>query len=257
MLIDQPVVRPAVYPEEVLWNHEDIKRCPGVKLSTHNQSRPPAQQCLRTPTGTIISDTQWKDIKRSVSIIIRDVLAPLTERSPLNAPYRKNYFQKNWPREWEEALAKIEDRQPILKLCSFHWKSELVLTHGLDLSKLGRKAKSGCTALPPSPPETTASLQAAASPQPLETAGPSQPRPTTPPRTPQTSAPSQPQLPTPSRPERAASSQPRTAASAPQNAAAPSPLKFSKHKMDPNSPVAPVKKKRTSRFIFFNCACTF
>lgn len=145
-LINQPVVRPDEYPQEVLWNLQDMRSCPHFKITSHNKSRSPVHRCLRTLTGSIISESQWIDIRHHATAIVREILHPLAKHSSDNSTFRKNYFRENWPRKWEDAIAKIEARHPILRLCSFHWKADLVLKHIL-VSSPGK-----ITTTPPPPP---------------------------------------------------------------------------------------------------------
>lgn len=215
-LLIQPVNWPSNYPQEILWNREDLQSCPKIKLSPQNRSRPPVHQCLWTETGTIISDSQWINIRNSANTVIHEILEPIMQDSPTEMIFHRRHLKTKWRGEWEQAVAKLEAWQPLLRLCSLHWKADLVLGHafGLSVGKSNKKMKTVSTV----PPESTALSP------PL-----TDPLPSPPPQT------------APSSPERAPSPLP------PINAALTmSPLKFSKHKADLNSPAAIVKKRRKS-----------
>lgn len=132
LLVEQPVVRPDQYPYDVLWNTEDISKC--LEITFPNEGRP-VRHCLRTEIGTIISQSRWEVIEQQAADIAREILLPLGDYIS-SRKFNREYFQFKWNKEWNEAITRLEAQQPILTLCSIHWKATLVLEHSINASWL-------------------------------------------------------------------------------------------------------------------------
>ena len=119
-------VRPPGYPAKVLWYYEDSKNDPDVHPPTlpSNRSRPRMAQAIRKRDGTIISKDEWKDVLYSANKVKKYLLNLL---STDNGSRSRSYFRNNFPDEWHTAIEKMEQSQPLLALCSEHWKAEHVL----------------------------------------------------------------------------------------------------------------------------------
>jgi len=133
----QPATRPELYPFEVLWNAEDCKYDPDVKLSYSNPSRPSMEKAVRHADGTLISPGEWSAIRATARLVRLDLinLPPpryLKDRRGKNQlSHTKTFFRTYFPKEWQNALGKMENQQPLLALCSAHWKADHVLGNAL------------------------------------------------------------------------------------------------------------------------------
>jgi hypothetical protein len=129
----QPATRPSEYPLEVLWSLEDCKNDPDVRITPTNASRPPMEHAIRHPDGTMISSSEWSAIKATARMVKSDLLSlpPSRDRRAKDRQKTKTYFRTYHPREWESALDKMETQQPLLALCSAHWKADHVLGNTL------------------------------------------------------------------------------------------------------------------------------
>jgi hypothetical protein len=132
-LQNQPATRPPEYPEEVLWSLEDCKSDPNVNVSSTNTSRPSMEKAIRHGDGTMITSSEWSAIKVSARAVKADLLSlPLPrDRRAKDQSRTKVYFRTYFRREWDSAVAKLESHQPLLALCSSHWKADHVLGNTL------------------------------------------------------------------------------------------------------------------------------
>ncbi|KAH9939508.1 hypothetical protein B0H21DRAFT_812705 [Amylocystis lapponica] len=104
-----PAVRPKEYPIEVLWNFEDCKYDEDACPSDSNPSRPSMVTAIRHRDGTMITQAEWKNIKATAHHC------------------KQTYFWTYFFDEWLGVLQEMERQQPLLALCSGHWKAEHVL----------------------------------------------------------------------------------------------------------------------------------
>jgi hypothetical protein len=132
-LQNQPATRPPEYPEEVLWSLEDCKSDPNVNVSSTNTSRPSMEKALRHDDGTMITSSEWSAIKVSARAVKADLLSlpPPRDQRAKDQSRTKVYFRTYFRREWDSAVAKLESYQPLLALCSSHWKADHVLGNTL------------------------------------------------------------------------------------------------------------------------------
>jgi hypothetical protein len=129
----QPATRPADYPEEVLWSLEDCKADPNVNVSATNTSRPSMEKAIRHSDGTMITSSEWNAIKVSARAVKADLLSlpPPRDRRAKDQKRTKVYFRTYFRHEWDSALAKLEMYQPLVALCSSHWKADHILGNTL------------------------------------------------------------------------------------------------------------------------------
>ena len=133
---DQPAIRPFNYPPEILWLFKDCEADPNVIMSASNRSRPPLAACIRHEDGTLITTAEYNAIKASGHNIISNHLTNLPEpRDKLakGKPRSKTWYASWYRKEWLAARLDFEVQQPLLRLCSSHWKAEHILG-GLLLS---------------------------------------------------------------------------------------------------------------------------
>jgi len=129
----QPALRPNDYPTEVLWYLDDCKRDPDIKTSASNKSRPPLEPSIRHADGTMISFGEWSAIKATARLVRNDLLSlpPPKDHRAKDRRKTKTFFRTYFPREWQDALEKMETLQPLLALCAAHWKADHVLGNAL------------------------------------------------------------------------------------------------------------------------------
>ena len=133
---DQPAIRPFNYPPEILWLFKDCEADPDVIMSASNRSRPPLAACIRHEDGTLITTAEYNAIKASGHNIISNHLTNLPEPQDKLAkgkPHSKTWYTSWYRKEWLTARLNFEVQQPLLQLCSLHWKAEHILG-GLLLS---------------------------------------------------------------------------------------------------------------------------
>lgn len=133
---DQPAIRPSMYPLEILWLFKDCESDPDVNITASNRSRPPLAACIRHEDGTLITTAEYDAIKTSGHNVISNHLANLPEPRDKLAKGKarsKTWYASWYRKEWLAAILDFESQQPLLRLCSSHWKAEHILG-GLLLS---------------------------------------------------------------------------------------------------------------------------
>jgi hypothetical protein len=88
---------------------------------------------IRQEDGTLISTLEWNAIKASARLLkheLRLLPTPADRRAQIQ-PKTKVYYKTYYPREWSHAVQRLEEEQPLLRLCSSHWKAEHVLNNTL------------------------------------------------------------------------------------------------------------------------------
>jgi hypothetical protein len=133
VLMHQPATRPSEYPVEVLWSLDDCKADPDVNVSATNTSRPPLERAIRHGDGTMITASEWAAIKATARMVKLDLLSlpPSRDRRARDRTKSKVYFRTHFRKEWDAAVARMESLQPLLALCSSHWKAEHALGNTL------------------------------------------------------------------------------------------------------------------------------
>ncbi|KAK2465770.1 hypothetical protein APHAL10511_002314 [Amanita phalloides] len=122
--------RPDAYPHEILWTYEEYEaeRRPDRLRSG---SLPFA---IRHANGKPISQVEWSAIVTVTNYVEYDLLVQTNSRDGtgklcrrLSVPYYRSFH-----REWSAAIDKLEKVCPILGLCAYHWKAEMVLRWALQ-----------------------------------------------------------------------------------------------------------------------------
>ncbi|KAL6306926.1 hypothetical protein BKA93DRAFT_816166 [Sparassis latifolia] len=123
---DSSIVSPPVlkktYPFTVLWNKEDCKKDDDVHITVANPERIPMDQAIR-------HENEWHTIQTTARVVKNELLSlpPPRDRRYHNIKRTKKVFKAAYPREWEAAMLKMEKQQPLLALCSDHWKAEYII----------------------------------------------------------------------------------------------------------------------------------
>jgi len=91
------------------------------------------EQAIRHPDGTMITAGEWSAIKSTARMVKADLLAlpPPRDRRAKDRPKTKTYFRTFFSKDWDAALEKMEQHQPLLALCAAHWKADHVLGNTL------------------------------------------------------------------------------------------------------------------------------
>ena len=125
----RPDKRPSNLPPEILWTWDNCKKDPYVDVSPSNVSRPPMRCAIRHEDGTILTDGQWKAIRRTVMLVTRTCLQPLilTAQPRATQSRKKMYFKRYFLTEWAAALRELESLAPLLSLCAEEYKADHTL----------------------------------------------------------------------------------------------------------------------------------
>ena len=131
--IHQPTTQLSRYPLEVLCTLEDCKDDPDVRTTSTNASRPPMEQAICHEDGTMILLGEWATIKATARLVKMELLALPAPRDRRAKGQKKTkiYFRSFHRTEWEAAIQKMESQQPLLALCTAHWKADHVLGNTL------------------------------------------------------------------------------------------------------------------------------
>jgi len=91
------------------------------------------EQAIRHLDGTLITSGEWSAIRATARKIKTDLLAlpAPRDRRAKDRPKTKTYYRSFFPKEWDAALEKMEQLQPLLALCAAHWKADHVLGNTL------------------------------------------------------------------------------------------------------------------------------
>jgi hypothetical protein len=134
MTSNQPAIRPSHYPPRILWTFEECKADATVGFSNGNSSRPNMFRALRHNNGDPITKGEWKAVIASANLVVHD----LTKLSADCACTRSmTHFREKHYADWQLAIEKIEQLQPLLTTCAGHWKASHVI--GYRLRQLNRK----------------------------------------------------------------------------------------------------------------------
>lgn len=121
------IVRPSTFPPSVLWTLEDCQNDPDAGVSRGNKSRPPMRRAIRHEDGSMITDSQWKAIRESATIVARTHLDHLKTPVAARPSRKKSFFKQYFLKEWVLALRELETMAPLLSLCSPAWKADQTL----------------------------------------------------------------------------------------------------------------------------------
>ncbi|KAM6497289.1 hypothetical protein JOM56_007762 [Amanita muscaria] len=114
----QPATRPSQYPLTVLWNFEDIPSDAQSKHDRNNPSRPKMKHVIRHEDGTKISRSEWNALRGSGKYM-----------------RTQTDFMHDYPALWQETVKNLEAQQPLLALCTNHWKADHLLAYIMRSSK--------------------------------------------------------------------------------------------------------------------------
>ncbi|KAM6496548.1 hypothetical protein JOM56_007021 [Amanita muscaria] len=136
----QPATRPSQYPLTVLWNFEDIPSDAQSKHDRNNPSRPKMKHVIRHEDGTKISRSEWNALRGSGKYMRTQVLSEAykldKERDGTIKERRtKTDFMHDYPALWQETVKNLEAQQPLLALCTNHWKADHLLAYIMRSSK--------------------------------------------------------------------------------------------------------------------------
>lgn len=126
----QPSIRPPHYSHKILWTLEDCQKDSHNVVTESNKSRPAMEKAVRHEDGTLINAGEWRAIKANARVIVnRDLLPlPIPRNTPLSMKKKtKTFFTRYYLKQWNDAVLKLEEHEPLLALCAAHWKAEHVL----------------------------------------------------------------------------------------------------------------------------------
>jgi len=126
----QPSIQPPHYSHKILWMLEDCQKDSHNIVTESNKSRPAMEKAVQHEDGMLINAGEWHAIKVNVRVIASRDLLPLP--IPCNTPISmkkktKTYFTRYYLKQWNDAVLKLEEQEPLLALCAAHWKAEHVL----------------------------------------------------------------------------------------------------------------------------------
>lgn len=100
-------------------------------------------KAIRREDGSMLPPGHIKAIKRSG----QDIVSGLLALAPSGVKPTKKYLRNAFPKEWTLAIRAFEHEQPLLALCSSHWKASHLLGSMLQARKsekqTGLKNESG------------------------------------------------------------------------------------------------------------------
>ena len=121
--------RPNEYPPSILWNYDECKTETEkpVIFTAGNDGRPTMERALRDENGDFLSSDAYNRIKASVRAVAAQLL-----QLPGNVEARtKREIKATNPQAWTNALGMLEYMQPIVGLCSAHWKADHLIAQQL------------------------------------------------------------------------------------------------------------------------------
>jgi hypothetical protein len=91
------------------------------------------EQAVRHSDGTMITSGEWTAIKATARMIKADLLAlpPPRDKRAKDRPKTKTYYRSFFSKDWDAALERMEQHQPLLALCAAHWKADHILGNTL------------------------------------------------------------------------------------------------------------------------------
>ena len=93
-----------------------------------NKSWPKMDKSVRHEDGTLISKGEWASILGTANEVKKDLLSLPHRKGRTSCDSRtRTYFHKNFPKEWDSAIDKMENLEPLLGLCTLHWKAEHII----------------------------------------------------------------------------------------------------------------------------------
>lgn len=102
---------------------------------------------IRNADGTMIGRGTYTSMKGSAQAIARNLLelpAPLTSDGNRRSK-TKNYFTSFHSQEWNDAIAQLEEKEPLLALCAGHWKASHLVGQCLSAAAYPSQQRSRTT----------------------------------------------------------------------------------------------------------------
>ncbi|EGN97211.1 hypothetical protein SERLA73DRAFT_74922 [Serpula lacrymans var. lacrymans S7.3] len=115
------VPRPDQYPFEILWEFDDCKKDKDAGLTAQNPARPAIERATTIKATTRVAQNKLEQL-------------PLPKCR--SQKWSRNYYLSAYPAQWAAIIQEMDQQQPLLALCSNHWKAEHVLGQMLRSSKL-------------------------------------------------------------------------------------------------------------------------
>ena len=131
--VEPPSMRPRFLPISVLWDYKDCEKdtSQGVILTASNKYRPRMSHAVRRQDGTMVPSQEYERIRHSADIVVRRLINSTNSdpRATMHAstPRTKTFFKKTFQEEYYQAILELEAQQPILRLCSAHWKADALI----------------------------------------------------------------------------------------------------------------------------------
>ncbi|EGO22821.1 hypothetical protein SERLADRAFT_439590 [Serpula lacrymans var. lacrymans S7.9] len=116
-----PQPRPDQYPFEILWEFDDCKKDKDAGLTAQNPARPAIERATTIKATTRVAQNKLEQL-------------PLPKCR--SQKWSRNYYLSAYPAQWAAIIQEMDQQQPLLALCSNHWKAEHVLGQMLRSSKL-------------------------------------------------------------------------------------------------------------------------
>lgn len=167
-------MRPSYLPVDVLWYYDDCltDRKYGTILTESNKSRPRMSIIIRQANGDLVPSNVFKATREHADLVVRRLLEGISTdpRIATAKSLTKSLIKSLFYEEFCQAILDLEAEKRELRLCSGHWKAEVMLSQALLRRSSGpdtNAAKDVHTAsdvgasLPP-PPSPTGSLKVVA-----------------------------------------------------------------------------------------------
>lgn len=82
---------------------------------------------IRQEDGSLIQNGEYDAIKTSSRTVAQSLVDMKVTGRDAGRPKTKQFFKKFCQAEWSGAITRLEELQPLLRLCASHWKAEHVL----------------------------------------------------------------------------------------------------------------------------------
>ena len=133
--VEPPPMRPPFIPENVLWDYEDCENPKytgeGLIVTADNKHRPKMTLAIRRPDGSKVSKHQYNRIRRSTDVVVTNLIRAVKSdpRAALHAsiPRNKTFLRRFFADLYDQAILELEAQQTILRLCSGHWKADVMI----------------------------------------------------------------------------------------------------------------------------------
>ena len=129
-----PSVRPWFLWPSVLWDYEDCEKdtTEGIIVTESNKRRPRMKLAIRRPDGSKVSSLEWLDIRRATNLFVKQLLDFILS-DPRNAGLKltKTVIKNMFGNKYNEIVLALEAEQKLLRLCSAHWKADMLIGQAL------------------------------------------------------------------------------------------------------------------------------